>query len=500
MLLQHPDFSAVPENTTGTLYSVLDTNTALEKLEAICPPYETTNETAIQVEELTRMELFQYCLLEAAHQMLLSSEALPRKEYLALVESVLATASPHLRFKAITLLLVSQNSTDSLLRDDTLGIRPLEEAQLASTLSLRNMTSHHLYQSKPSTGNLQTHQLLHESVMLRFREETQFTQEITSSVTSQRDVAHLAIIKLEDSVAQQQMTLSQRVQNYFRRNELEPLLCPISQRPMTDAIYLRCGKTINQAALEELVAGNIPESHCCCEEIHVDIAHKLHDCPLVSDLAIHHLHRALDVQDIVRYGDLPTLRFMLPSIKDEEKVDLLHSSISLKNIAITTVLSSAGANVNAIRDDKTPLIRAASLGSHELVTALLHYGARPEYQDSNGRNALFHAACNSHQMVMEILFKNVSGSTLESVLSGEELVDSRRQKGATSLHDIWLGLKEGGDERILCLQRAMELDPENHLYAEEMQVYLDDQESGQAERVYISSIGKLPCPSPFTCR
>jgi hypothetical protein len=61
-------------------------------------------------------------------------------------------------------------------------------------------------------------------------------------------------------------------------------------------------------------------------------------------------------------------------------------------------------------------------------------------------------------------------------------------------------LKEAGDERILYLQRAMELDPENHLYAEEMQVYLDDQESGQAERVYISSIGKLPRPSPFMCR
>ena len=441
MLLQHPDFSAVPENTTGTLYSVLDTKAALEKLEAICPPYENTDETAVQVEEMTRMELLQYCLLEAAHQMLLALETLPRRGYLALVESVLSTTSPYLRFKAITLLLVLQTSADSLLRGDTLGIISLEEPQLTSTLSLRETTAHHLSKSKPSAGNSQTYRLLYESVMFKFRQETQFTQEITSSVTSPRDAAHLAIIKLEDSVAQQQMTLAQKVQNYFRHNELEPLLCPISQRPMTDAIYLRCGKTINQPALEELVAGNIPESHCCCEEIHVDIAHKLHDCPLVSDLAIHHLRRTLDVQDIVRYGDLPTLRFILPAIKDEEKIDLLHSSINLKSLAITTFLSSAGANVNAIRDDKTPLIRAASLGSHELVIALLHYGARPEYQDSNGRNALFHAACNNHQVVVEILFKNVSGNTLESVLSGEEPVDSRREKGAASLHDIWLGFE-----------------------------------------------------------
>ena len=499
MLLQHPDFSGVPESSRGTLYSVLDTKAALEKLEAICPPYENADATAIQV-EMTRMELFQYCLLEVAHQMLLAIETLPRKGYLALVESALGTTSPHLRFKAITLLLVLQTSADSLLRGDTLGIRSLEEHQLTETLRLRETTYHHLSKSKPSSGNSQTYQLLYESVMLKFREETQFTQEITSSVTSQRDAAHLAIIRLEDSVTQQRMTLAQKVQNYFRSNELEPLLCPISQRPMTNAIYLRCGKTINQAALEELVTGNIPESHCCCEEIHVDIAHKLHDCPLVSDLAIHHLRRVLNVQDIVRYGDLPTLRFILPAIKDEEKVDLLHSSISLKSLAITTFLSSAGANVNAIRDDKTPLIRAASLGSLELVTALLHYGARPEYQDSNGRNALFHAACNSHQAVMEILFKNLSGITLESVLSGEQPIDSRREKGATSLHDIWLGSKETGDERILYLQRAMEFDPENHLYAEEMQVYLDDQESSQADRVYTSSIGELPLRSPFTCR
>jgi len=35
----------------------------------------------------------------------------------------------------------------------------------------------------------------------------------------------------------------------------------------------------------------------------------------------------------------------------------------------------------------------------------------------------------------------------------------------------------------------MELDPENHLFAEEMQAYLDDQEILEADRMYVSLTG-----------
>lgn len=491
MLLQHPEFSAVPENTSGTLYSVLDTNTALAKLEAICPPYDDSDEKIAPTDGMTRMELLFYCLLDTAHQMVLNVDTLPPTGYLKLAESILGTHSTTLCFKAMTLLCVLQSKADSLLERDTLGVITLDETELASTFDLRATTARLLSKAKSTKGDSQSRQLLFESVKRKFNEDSKFLQKISSSVNSQRDATHLAIIKLDDSVAQRQMTLPQRVQEYFRHYDLEPLLCPVSQRPMTEAVYLRCGKTVNQTALEELVAGNIPESHCCCEEIHVDIAHKLHDCPLVSDLAIRHVRRILKPSDVVKYGDLPTLRFMIPEIQDKDKIELLHTSITLKNIAITTFLSSTGMDVNLPIDDKTPLARAASLGSTELVMALLHNGARPDDRDTNGRSALTHAALNNHSAVTRILFKNVSDITLESALSGEnEVAEDRRGQCATALHDLWLGSKEFGDEKIVYLQRAMELDPENHFYAEEMQEYLDDQESGEADRVYTSCIGE----------
>jgi hypothetical protein len=426
--------------------------------------------------------------------MLLGIKALPPAGYLKLAESILSTTSISLQFKSITLLCVLQSTAESLLNEDTLGINTLNEGELKSTLELRATTARLLSGTKGANGDSKELQYLSdsESVKCTFKKESTFMKKI-SSFGSQRDAAHLAIIKLEDSVARRQMTLAQRVQEYFRANDMQPLLCPISQRPMTEAVYLRCGKTVNHMALEELVAGNIPESHCCCEEIHVDIAHKLHDCPLISDLAIRHLRRVLSPLDAVKYGDIPTLRFMLPEIKDEERTHLLHASISQKNLAITAFLSSLRTGVNAPVDDKTPLIRATCLGSTEMVMALLLNGARPEIRDTDGRSAFTHAAVNNHSSIMEILFKCVSDVGLESVLSGEnEVAEDRQEQSATALHDIWLGLRESGDERILYLQRAMELDPENHSYAEEMQVYLDKQESGQADRIYTSSVGKVP--------
>jgi len=262
---------------------------------------------------------------------------------------------------------------------------------------------------------------------------------------------------------------------------------------MTDAIYLRCGKTVNQAALEELIAGNIPESHCCCDEIHVDIAHKLHDCPLISDLAIHHLRRALDITDIVKYGDLPTLQYVFPEVKREEKVKLLHLAVASKNLTITTFLLNSGVDVNSRDDGKTPLILAATAGSTELLMALLHFGARPGDRDENGVSPLTYASRKDHQAIVDILFAKTTNVALESVLSSElEIAEKDRENVATALHDLWLGLKEvDSNDSILYLQRAMELDPENHLFAEEMQAYLDDQEILEADRVYVSLTGNF---------
>src|SRR5271167_4331334 len=114
MLLQHPRFSTVPENTTASLYSVLDTKTALAKLEAICPPYDDSENIA-PTSEMIRMELLIYCLLDTAHQMLLRVETLPPSGYLKLAESILGTTSTFLRFKAMILLCQLQSTAESFL-------------------------------------------------------------------------------------------------------------------------------------------------------------------------------------------------------------------------------------------------------------------------------------------------------------------------------------------------------------------------------------------------
>jgi hypothetical protein len=261
---------------------------------------------------------------------------------------------------------------------------------------------------------------------------------------------------------------------------------------MTDAIYLRCGKTVNQAALEALIAGNIPESHCCCEEIHIDIAHKLHDCPLVSDLAIRNLRRALDPPDIVRYGDLPTLRVVFPDIKDDEKNKLLHIAMTSKNLPVITFLLDSGVDANIIDDDrKTPLMRAAENGSTDFVLALLHYGARPEDRSDEGFSALMYAVRNGHRAASEIIFKKLASVTIDAAINGETSIDEKnRESCATALHDLWIGFKDSENEdRMLYLQRAMELDPGNHIYAEEIQAYYDDQEDTQSNQTYVSVTG-----------
>ena len=489
VLLQHPDFSYVPDNMNGTLYSVLDMKAALEKLEAICPTYENGIGTS-PVDSMSKLDLLTYSALEAAESMLGSTVRLPGKGFLKLCESILGTTSAILRFKTLNLLCALQQLVDTTLKDDTLGSISLDEGELESLLALRASTSSQLSTCGSSSGDLRL-ESLDGSVKRRFREYTTFYQRIVPKTSYEVDTAHLAIIKLDDWATKRKMTLSQRVQEYFRNHGLSPLLCPISERPMTDAIYLRCGKTVNQAALEELIAGNIPESHCCCDEIHVDIAHKLHNCPVISDLAIHHLRTALEITDIVRYGDLPTVEYSFPEVKEDEKVELLHLAVASKNITIATFLLNSGVDVNSRGNWKPPLILAAASGSTDLVKTLLHFGARPGERDDDGLSPLTYAARKEHQPIVDILFTEITHVPLESVVSAEiEIFGKDQGNTASALHDLWLGLKDtDNSDSILYLQRAMELDPENHLFAEEMQSYLDDQETLQADRTYVTFTG-----------
>ena len=495
MISQHPEYSPVPENMTGTLYSVLDINSALKRLGTICPPYESSHEST-PIDELPRMELLMYCALEAAHQVLLGVSGLPRPGFLKLSEQCINKRCLPLRYKSMMILCDLQSLSEAILRYDTLGDTNLDENHLGSILSLRASTGRHLVSVRNSSEVSQKHQLLYDSVKRRFKETTRFTNRISlpSSSELEVDAAHMAIIKLDEWVSRRQMALSERVQEYFRNNKLEPLLCPISERPMTDAIYLRCGKTVNQPALEELIAGNIPESHCCCDEIHVDIAHKLHDCPVISKLAIDHLRQALDISDLIKFGDFSTLRSIFPEIREHDRIELLRTSIVTKNLALATFLLEAGINVEMFDDNSTPLILAVSEGSKELVVALLQHGAQPYHSDSEGISALTQAARSNHPDIVEILFQKVSNMTIESALSPQTKVsEERREKCAIALHDLWLGYKdaEHSHESMQYLQRAMELDPENHLYAEEMQVCLDDREGREIGRTYTSYTGNI---------
>lgn len=477
----------------GTLYSVLDMKAALEKLELICPTYEGESDRTSPIDSMSKLDLLAYSALEAAQNMLPNTVRLPGKGFLKLCESIVGTPSAILQFKTLSLLCSLQYWVDTALKEDTLGSIPLNEDELDELLALRSSTSSHLSARGLTNGESETQASLHDSVKRRFREDITFYQRIVPQSSYEVDTAHIAIIKLDDWATRRKMTLSQRVQEYFRNNGLSPLLCPISERPMTEGIYLRCGKTVNQPALEELIAGNIPESHCCCDEIHVDIAHKLHDCPLISDLAIQNLRRALGIMDIVKYGDLPTLRYVFPEIKRDERIKALHLAVASKNLTTTTFLLDSGVDVISRDVGKTPLTLAAASGSTELLMALLHFGARPADRDDNGVSPLTHAALKDHQAIVDILFAKMTELPLESALSSElEIPEKDRGNTATALHDLWSGVKDtDNDDSILYLQRAMELDPENHLYAEEMQAYLDDQETIQADRTYVTITGSF---------
>lgn len=502
MLLQHADFSYVPENSAGTLYSVLDTKTALEKFETFRPSLIRSEETTAPIDQLTRLELLTYCALEAAQKLLPRIASLSRKGYLKLPETVLASPAREVRFKAATLLCSLQASTDSLFTAETAGDVDLNEAELASALGLRAMTARiltntDLHQNETSA----TEHLPNTLIRRKVYDAALFTRAISRSTKTviNIDDAHLAIIELDDWVTRRNSSLSQRVQSYFREHGLQFLLCPISERPMTDAVYVRCGKTVGQAALRELISGNIPASHCCCEEIHDDIEHTLHEEPVIRSLAIEHLGRALPIADVVKYGDLPTLQRLHFQIKDQqEKATLLRLAIIHKNIPLALFLMDSVLDVDIPIDGETHLVSAAALGLVELVAKLLDHGALPTYRDRTGMTALAHAVCSGHQPVLELLFFRLTNTPLTTALSHDMVIPKEIQKSYTeALHELWLGYQKSGNHNaIFYLRRAMELDPENHLYAEEMQVYLDEQEKIRSTQVYTSVVGK-PCRIGF---
>ena len=88
-----------------------------------------------------------------------------------------------------------------------------------------------------------------------------------------------------------------------------------------------------------------------------------------------------------------------------------------------------------------------------------------------------------------------------AVSSDSQIAKEDKERCAEAFHDLWQGFQKAGlDQAILYLQRAMELDPENHLYAEEMQTYLDDLDSRQSEGLYATVTGEIPILHSTYCR
>jgi hypothetical protein len=219
-------------------------------------------------------------------------------------------------------------------------------------------------------------------------------------------------------------------------------------------------------------------------------------------LAIEHLRRVLEVADVVKYGDLPTLQRQYGQIKDEEeKAGLLRLAIIHKNTHLAMFLLESAIDIDFPVNGETHLHSASSLGSLELVTTLLQHGARPIERDSDGLTALARAVKGDHQPVVEVLFFRMTNIPFSSANSHDVYIArNERESYAEVLHELWEGYqRRGSPNAITYLHRAMELDPENHLYAEEMQEYLDEQEKIRSARVYESFLGRRfeATPSDF---
>src|SRR5688500_11149103 len=109
------------------------------------------------------------------------------------------------------------------------------------------------------------------------------------------------------------------------------------------------------------------------------------------------------ILDAAFWGDLQTVQGLLerdPSLVRttsggdpyEAGATALHLAACAGHLSVARVLVAAGAAVNAIARDGTPLAMAAWEGHEELVRLLLEQGADPRIGAANGETALHLAA------------------------------------------------------------------------------------------------------------
>ena len=488
MLLQHPSFCLVPGNRE-TLYSVLELETALSRLQSISPSASVAQSVIPSFHE-SGEDLVKYCALEACLGLLGHSESLPGRGFVELSKSTLDSISPVLHAKSFSLVLHIQHSIDTILAGDTMGSCSINKSQLVYALDIRGTTSQ-LLASSMSSFEQPNHPFTVKALRSEVFELMRLKERVNIGELNE-EVVHDIIVRLNNWVSNKLKPLDDKVGLYFRNQHLKPLICPISGRPMTDAVYLRCGKTVTRPALQGLLSGEFPTAHCCCDELYDDIEHVLHTSPIVSELAVEHLSRALRPTEIVRYGDPPTLKYVIHKLDDQGKLDLLQTAIITDNDAAVSLLLEYDLDIEGLVEGKTPLMWAAQVGSVASISKLISRGANVHREDQSKKSVLFYAANRGTSESLDLLFELTTGISLHAVMDPKDKIPIEYQTTcARGLHLLWQGLRASKRaDPMQYLQRAMELDPENHLYAEEMQEYLDEQEDYLKKRMYVRSLGE----------
>ena len=104
-----------------------------------------------------------------------------------------------------------------------------------------------------------------------------------------------------------------------------------------------------------------------------------------------------EVKEFIKYGNRLNKHYF------SKRVSLLHESIRHNKPGIVKLLIDAGADLDMISDNKTPLMFAIEQNNWHLVDVLLRHGANINSTNQQGKTALFYCAKYGNPQVMKFL-------------------------------------------------------------------------------------------------
>jgi len=125
-------------------------------------------------------------------------------------------------------------------------------------------------------------------------------------------------------------------------------------------------------------------------------------------------------------GHAGIVSLLLNNGADPNLKNPLFAAIYRGNIGISTQLIIKGANVNASDDGVTPLILATNIGNADIVNMLVRHHANLKFKNKNGKTAYNHACKYKYANVKEELTAGNSGQSQKCSISGGKR--SRRNK------------------------------------------------------------------------